>query len=142
MAKTTPKAGSGRFQWNAGAWFGSLFGSPAWLLAGTFEFASESIPLAAVWLGCYVAAIAIGTYLWSCRATLAPYPAIQALLFIIGVSVSVAMVSAFFMRPDLLEQITWAPPWHSFIMLSVFPAVMRFLHFQEAIDQPQAAPEP
>jgi len=28
----TPKAGSGKFQWNTGGWFGSQIGSTLWLL--------------------------------------------------------------------------------------------------------------
>jgi hypothetical protein len=69
--------------WNAGGWFGSQLGGTAWLLIGALVIGRESPLSGAVLLGCFLASNLIGTLLWTLRARLDPYRALQALVALV-----------------------------------------------------------
>jgi hypothetical protein len=123
MRAIEPKVGQGRFQWNAGGWFGSLLGSTAFMPLGGLMFASQSMALAAVWLVCYATAVACGVFIWTRRASLAPYPAIQCLLLLVGVTSTIAILFALFTRPEFLAHLN-ATPTQALLTLLVFPGLM------------------
>ena len=118
------RRGSGQFQWNAGAWFGSQVGSTLWLLLVGLRFAGESYLLAALLALCFVVPNVVCTVMWTKRSTLDPYVAIQGLLAVIFVATVAGMVTmdclgflgAFEPRVD--------NPRSLYFMLIMFPALM------------------
>ena len=50
-----------------GAWFGPQFGATAWLITGVLEFGAAAPAVALAWVACFVAANAIGWWLWRRR---------------------------------------------------------------------------
>ena len=73
MADKVAIRGPGCFQWNAGAWFGVLFGGTAWLLAGAVVLAPLAPAVAGVWAACFVVVTALGLWLWQQRDRMPPY---------------------------------------------------------------------
>jgi hypothetical protein len=71
------------FQWNAGAWFGTLLGSTCWLLICSLLLVPENIRVAAIVGMCFLTAIVIGVGLWLARRRITPYPALQSLLAVV-----------------------------------------------------------
>jgi hypothetical protein len=66
--------------WQAGGWFGSQLGSSAWLLVSALVVAPHAPASAGVLLGCFAAVNALGCLLWTQRARLDPYLALQLLV--------------------------------------------------------------
>lgn len=84
------KPGSGAFQWNRGGWFGGQFGATAWMLVLGVVLLAQSHPVGA-WL-VLIGALpnVLGFVLWKRRHSLAPFPALQALVAACGLSAGVA----------------------------------------------------
>jgi hypothetical protein len=72
--------------WRAGGWFGSQLGGTAWLFISALVLGSASTESAAVLIGCGLASNLVGCVLWSQRARLDPYRALQALVVVIVLS--------------------------------------------------------
>lgn len=91
MTRLQPQSGSGRFQWNAGGWFGSQVGSTAWMLGAAFVLLPDHVgPGIAAFLG-FLASNVFGLVLYRKRSRMLPYPALQWLIGFVGVA-SVALV--------------------------------------------------
>jgi hypothetical protein len=63
-----------------------------------YPYASE---VAGGWLACFAVANAIGFWMWWRRDRLRPYPALQALLLVCGISGLTALVALHILRPGL-----------------------------------------
>lgn len=133
-APTSPSArqGSGLFQWNLGGWFGSQVGSTLWLvLMGALLLPVDLKPALGV-LVCGLVPNVIGTWLWTKRFSIAPYPALQLLLALIATSA----LSAFLLLDyaGLMQHewngTSWPGNWGYFNLL-IFPALMGVFHLRE-----------
>jgi hypothetical protein len=119
------KGSSGRFQWNAGGWFGSQLGSTVWL----FILAGEMLPkssLVATWLGlCAAAPNILGCILRMKRDRLAPYPALQSLVGGIGAFTLLALLIAdhFHVLP-ILDSRLMTSPRQAYWVMCIFPLLM------------------
>lgn len=128
----TPKQGPGQFQWSTGGWYGTQVGSTLWifLLAATLFPKSTS---AGVWTGiCALAPNILGCILWMSRRKLAPYPALQMLIGIIGLFALLAMLAA----DHWVGLATIEPGWRkspveSWWVLCIFPAMMVWFALME-----------
>jgi hypothetical protein len=69
--------------WQASGWFGAQLGGTAWLFISALVVARQSPQSAAVLLGCGLAANLVGCLLWSQRARLDPYRALQTLVAVV-----------------------------------------------------------
>ena len=124
------KRGLGVFKWNTGGWFGTQVGSTCWLFFAAILFLSQTPPLAALLLGCFVVANLVGTLIWMNRGKVDPYRAIQVLLLVVFAFTTIAMVSADwlgFMR-ELDQRVK--NPRLLYLVLLMFPALMTMFHFQ------------
>ena len=130
MTDVFPKQGTGYFQWNAGAWFGGLLGGTAYLGVGGVVFLLQDSFLGMAWLLCFAIASSSGVFLWRFRHVFAPYPAMQALLFVCGVGGATAMSAAYFLAPESLDVVQLTPAG-SFLFLMVFPILMVWFHLLE-----------
>jgi hypothetical protein len=82
------------FRWNAGGWFGSQLGGTLWLLVGGGLLAASDPAVALVWFGCFVAANALGFFLWRQRHRLAAHAALQLFLGTLAVLSLLAIMAA------------------------------------------------
>ena len=126
MVKTTN--GPGRSQWNAGGWFGAIFGSTTVLVFCGLTFVSQS--MAAVCLACYAIAVVSGIFMWTRRKSLARYPVMQGLLLVVGVASAIAILFAFFTRLEFTTGFNGTPE-KVFLVLLIVPALMLGSHFRE-----------
>ena len=120
--KREPLRGGGHFQWNAGAWFGAQLGSTLWMALGSALLFARPDTHGLVPLACFAAANLSGTALWRARGRLAPYPAFQALLVVLGLAAVVALSS---MTQGLEDAARY------YRGLIVFPVLMLVFHFLE-----------
>lgn len=112
------RVGPGRFQWNTGGWFGTQLGSTVWLLVTALSLLPKHFEAGVVTLSCFLVTNIFGLILFLNRNRVAPYPAIQWLIGVIGI-VSV-IVLVYLNRSGLVREIdprsatdsggfTWCP---------------------------------
>jgi hypothetical protein len=101
MAARKPMMGPGAFQWNGGAWLGGQIGGTAWMLPTSVLYLSHgAIGIALVCLVCCALCNAIGTWLWSRRDQIAPFPAMMVLLLVCVAGSSIVLMTIQILRSD------------------------------------------
>jgi hypothetical protein len=129
-------SGPGCFQWHRGGWVGSQLGATAWMLVGAVVLVPYAPDVAGVWLACFAAANAIGSWMWQRRDRLRPYPALQALLLGCGVNSLMALVALHALRPGLRItrplgiSLADEPPTILWLLILVI-SLMTWFHTQE-----------
>jgi hypothetical protein len=127
-----PREGTGRFQWNAGGWFGSQVGSTLWLFILAYLMAPTSTTAAAWLAGCAVAPNLLGGILWMKRDRLAPYLAIQCLVAAVGVVTLLAFLVADHLRVlPILDSRFMNSPQQAYWVLCLFPVTMAHFAYME-----------
>lgn len=126
-----PKRGKGSFQWNAGGWFGGQIGGTIWmLLAGSLVLYQGSW-LGAVILLFFLLPNVIGSLMWYRRDHISPYPAVQALMAVVGLfsllTLAAFDVSGRFPGPGPHSQ---GSPRSLYWIMVIFPATMIMFHLQ------------
>ena len=91
-AGSDAKRGDGAFQWNVGGWFGGQVGATLWLIGLGVLLLVQGRLVGAGVLALGLAPNALGGLLWSRRARVSPYPAIQALVGASGLCALAAML--------------------------------------------------
>ncbi len=136
MTTNSKKAliGPGRFQWNAGGWFGSSVGSTAWMVVtACFLVFHGQILLAAVPLACFQIANAVGLILWQRRDRIFPFTALMLLFVVLSITIPLTwVIVASFASPAALTQMNW--PLSVFATIAVFclvPAMMALFVYLE-----------
>jgi hypothetical protein len=130
-----PIIGPGHFQWNAGSWFGSQIGGTAWLLIGAMFLLPESTLLSLIWLICFTLANVIGIAIWSRRAVIAPFKAIQLLMLVLG---QMGLISWFLLvqlQPELVSSINGKTQM-GYLALLIYPALMAWFYCLESGAKP------
>jgi len=126
----TPKPGPGKFQWNTGGWFGAQIGSTLWLLLLGGIILNTNVIIGSVLLFFFILPNVVGWITWRERRSIEPYPAIQALLGMIGLSSFFAVIVL-----DLSGYITKLEPGmrdspkQPYVYLLIFPVLMIAFHF-------------
>ncbi|RUL87468.1 hypothetical protein [Tautonia sociabilis] len=138
MAIREPRAGPGPFQWNGGAWLGSLLGGTAWLLVGAVSLAARAPTAALCWLACFAATNAVGGWLWSRRDRIRPGPAIQALLLTIGLGGLLAFLSLERFAPSAIDSVLEGR--RSYLVLLIVPALMIWFALLDRQARQEAGP--
>jgi len=132
----TPKAGSGRFQWNTGGWFGAQIGSTLWLLILGAIILNKNTIMGSVLLFLFLLPNMTGWILWRERHRIEPYPAIQSLLGMIGLSSLFAVIildlSGYIAK---LEPGMQTSPKQVYGYLLIFPVLMIAFHFLNSKDR-------
>lgn len=90
--KLQGKRGAGAFQWNRGGWFGGQVGATLWLAILGFVLLAQSQAVGALPVALAVLANLVGVLLWRRRWSLAPYPAMQALIVVCGIAAGLAIL--------------------------------------------------
>ena len=128
---TLPMSGPGRFQWNAGGWFGSQIGGTARLLAGAVFLFSQSVLISLTWLVCFVLANALGFTIWSRRTVVAPFKGIQLLMLTLALSGFLSWFALTWFRPDLVSALH-ARTQMGYQALLIFPIMMAWFYCLES----------
>jgi hypothetical protein len=114
------------FTWNAGGWFGSLFGSSCWILiAGGFAATVDGV-LALVNFACFGALVTAGLVLWAQRHRRDAYRSIQTLIAV-TFAVTVVVLLAWDLSGHLAkimppQAVAW--PRSVYGVLLLFPLLM------------------
>lgn len=98
------RVGPGRYQWNGGGWFGSVFGGTMWLILGSLTQIQQHSTLAVIWAMCGLIPISVCAWMWTQRDRLLPYPAIRNMILMLWAGATVALASMLKLSPELLVQ--------------------------------------
>lgn len=122
------------FRWNAGAWFGAIAGSTAWMIVTAgYLIANGQFRVAALPIGCFFVTNLVGLIVWANRERVAPFRALMFILSVIGVTLPIAWITiARGASPQTLAQMNWPTSdiWNVVAILLV-PATMACLYFLE-----------
>lgn len=129
MAKKRPKPGPGHFQWNGGGWAGAQLGGSLWMLAVAVSLVQSAPGVALVWVLGFSAVNMIGLALWNRRDRIRPYPALQLLLLVLGISGLVGFGSLELMAPAVFDGEGWSR--QDWMALLVVPVIMTFFALLE-----------
>lgn len=126
-SKKSTRIGPGRFQWNAGAWFGSLLGSSAWMaVAAVFLLLNEQVLLASVPAVGFATVLMGALLLWSRRDSVFPFPAIMAMLALLAIATPVVWIAVQSLgSPPVLAAMNWPQAgWITIFVAAIVPAIM------------------
>ncbi|MCM2373903.1 hypothetical protein [Aporhodopirellula aestuarii] len=133
-----PRLGTGRFQWNTGAWFGSIAGGTAWMIVmAGFLVANRQLLVAAVPAGCFVITNMIAFALWTRRELNNPFSGLMAILAVLAFTVPLSYIAvSVWGSQESLAQMNWPSSaiWHVVVLLLV-PAMMAWLYVLERHSQ-------
>ena len=130
--QNTIKRGPGQFQWNRSGWFGGQAGATSWLvlLGCLLLVQGELVGVVALALG--LLSNVLGLLLWRRRQTMPPYPALQILLGVTGLSAAVSLAAISVAGSSFSAS-------SGFWFLLLYPALMLRFHLQERATRKAAA---
>jgi len=128
------RQGQGAFQWNQGGWFGAQLGMTLWIVILGAVLLAGSQPVGGWLIALSVLANGVGWWLWTRRETLAPYPAIQALIATGGLC---AVLSIICLASSGVARETSGMPTAWFLLM--YPGLMLIFHLQERAARNAAA---
>ncbi len=77
--------GRGRFQWNAGGWFGGALGGSAWMfLAAVMLTANDQVLVATVPAAAFLTVTIVAIVLWRLRSQLSPFAGLMAMMTVLA----------------------------------------------------------
>jgi len=120
--------------WDRGAWFGALSGGTLWLLiGGGLALARGQLVAGGVALACCAAGFAAGVHLWTRRARLDAYRALQILIWLLFVLAVVAIVT-FDVTGAVagFDGVARTSRVEMYACLAVFPALSVVFHLRRA----------
>lgn len=126
------RVGPGRFQWNTGGWFGAQLGSTVWLLLIALSLLPKHFEAGVVTLSCFLVTNIFGLILFLNRNRVAPYPAIQWLIGVIGVVSVIFLV--YLNRSSLVQEIDprlGYGQWGFYLLPVLFGGLMASFHVME-----------
>lgn len=142
-AEIQPRRGPGKFQWNAGAWFGNVLAGTGWIIvtAGflvvNLEFAVAAIPL-----GCCLITFLVACGLWQRREQLDPFFSRMLLLSVLAIATPVAWIATRELAsPGTLAQMNWpaSARWDVVISLVVPVGMLGFYIVEGRANRKQSA---
>lgn len=126
------RLGPGRFQWNTGGWFGTQLGSTVWLLVTALSLLPKYFEAGVVTLSCFLITNIFGLILFLNRNRVAPYPAIQWLIGVIGLVSVIALI--YLNRSGLVQEIDprlGDGQWGFYLAPALFGGLMAIFHIME-----------
>jgi hypothetical protein len=135
------KYGPRRFQWSAGGWFGSAFGSSAWMLFSAGSLCIHDQYLIALFSATAFAIVcAAASILWHLRDRIFPFTALISLLGILAVVIpAVLLIVSLNASTESLAAMHWpASVWPSALALAIIPAMIVWFIYLE-LSTPQSS---
>ncbi len=101
--------GRGRFQWNAGGWFGGALGGSAWMfLAAVMLTANDQVLVATVPAAAFLTVTIVAIVLWRRRSYLSPFAGLMAMMTVMAVIIPAVWTYLEWQRPNnLLSLGSW-----------------------------------
>jgi peptidoglycan/LPS O-acetylase OafA/YrhL len=136
MMTTSAKSlvGKGRFQWNAGSWFGSSLGCSAWMIvAACFLVFHNQQTLALVPATAFVIFLFASLLLWARRDRIRPFPALMMLLGLLAIATPFVLIAVPTYGPrDVLAAMKWpSSKWPTVLGCALSPGIMVWFLFLE-----------
>ena len=126
--------GPGRFQWNAGGWFGSSLGGSAWMIVTSCFLVFHNQPTLALLPAIGFAIVLFASLLlWARRDRIYPFHGLMALLGLLAIAIPlVAIVVPSYGSPAALAAMNWpASTWQTVLVCAIAPALMIWFLFLE-----------
>lgn len=126
-ASKLPLVGPGRFQWNAGAWFGSSLGSSAWMLVTScFLLVNGQTILASIPTTGFALVLIGSAILWSRRHSIYPFSALMTLLGLLAIAFPVVWcVVQSYGSQSALAAMNWPESrWITILVFTIVPTGM------------------
>jgi hypothetical protein len=130
----TPVAGPGKFQWNAGGWFGSSLGSSAWMLGTSGCLFACNQQLIAIIPGIgFVAIVLTSIALWNRRNCIYPFSALMTILGLIAfTNPFVWLIVQTLGSAESKSAMNWpASSWSTVFAIAIVPVVMLWFIYLE-----------
>ena len=119
--------GPRRFQWNAGAWFGSSLGSSAWMIVTSYFLIVHNQPRLALAPATGFSVILLGSILlWVRRDRVYPFTALMRLLVLLVLTVPIVwLLVSKVASPDALAAMNWPVSGFATVVVCLAaPAIM------------------
>jgi hypothetical protein len=132
MTRLQAQSGSGGFQWNAGAWFGSQVGSTAWMLGVALVLLPDYVRPGVAALLAFLAANGFGCLLYWNKNRILPYPALQWLIgFIAAASLALVVYLNHSGVVDKVDPRLGYGQWGFYFLPMLFVGLMALFHWRE-----------
>jgi hypothetical protein len=132
--------GPGRFQWNAGGWFGSSIGSSAWMVVTSCFLAFHNqLTLALVPAVVFTIVLLASLLFWALRDRIYPFTALMALLGLLAIAIPLIwIVVSSYGSPAARAAMNWpVSTWTTIVVSSIAPVLMLWFLFLERSALPQ-----
>ena len=130
----TPVAGPGKFQWNAGGWFGSSLGSSAWMLGTSgCQFAYNQQLIGMIPALAFVAILLTSIVLWNRRNCIYPFSALMMMLGLIAfTNPFVWLIVQTLGSAESKIAMNWpASSWATIFAIGIVPVIMLWFTYLE-----------
>lgn len=131
--------GPGRFQWNAGGFFGSSLGSSAWMVITSCFLVFHNQPtLALVPAVGFVIVLFTSLILWSRRGCIYPFTALMALQQLLVITIPLVWIAvSTYGSLAALASMNWpTSTWATVLVAAIAPMLMFWLLFLEGSGPP------
>jgi hypothetical protein len=122
-----PLVGPGRFQWNAGGWYGSSLGSSAWMVITSCFLVFHNQPLIALVPAVGLAVtLLVSILLWTRRDRVYPFTSLMMLFGFFAIAIpAVWFFVQLYGSTEVLAAMNWpVSTWTNLFVVSIVPAVM------------------
>ena len=130
----TPVAGAGKFQWNAGGWFGSSLGSSAWMPGTSGCLFAYNQQLIAMIPGIgFIVIVLTSIALWNRRNCIYPFSALMTILGLIAfTNLFVWMIVQTLGSAEFKSAMNWpASSWATVFAIGIVPVIMLWFTYLE-----------
>jgi hypothetical protein len=127
-------SGPGKFQWNAGGWFGSSLGGSAWMLVTScFLFAHNQPLVAMIPIVGFIVILFASIVLWSRRDRVFPFSALMAILGLMAFTIPfVWIIIQKYGSFQSKNAMNWPDStWSTVFVLTLVPAIMMWFVYLE-----------
>jgi hypothetical protein len=140
-----PIIGPGKFQWNAGGWFGSTLGCSAWMLVTSSFLIAQNQPwVAAISASGFLATLVASLVLWIHRDRVSPFPALMAILGFMAFTLPLVWLFVqTYASAESENAMNWpVSRWPTVFVFLLVPAIMVWFTYLERLAKtaPSIAP--
>jgi hypothetical protein len=131
-----PITGPGKFQWNAGGWFGATLGSSAWMLVTSSILIAHHQPwIASIAASGFLANLVVSLVLWNFRDRVSPFPALMTILGFMAFTLPLVwLIVQTYASPESKNAMNWpVSRWSTVFVLILVPALMFWFTYLERL---------
>lgn len=132
MKTNQPRVGPGQFQWSPHGWFGAQLGATVWMLIAAVVLLPRGTEVTGIAFLCFGVPNLVGFLLYRRRQRIAPYPALQVLILVIGIATTLFVV--YLNQAGLVQELDprlGYGRWGFFLLPLLFGGLMVLFHWME-----------